>query len=164
MGIDPGRTNIGLSAINLDGDILYSAHLTTKNKEIAELMADRKYYRQSRRRYQRQKKIRRAIKCNTIKEFPNGRLLPGCKEPVFPKYIINSEARFLNRKRSSDWITPSVRQLVSVVKKIADLLPIDSIVFEVNRVGGVSSSSHNTERTVHVFGVFLNILNTQRSI
>ena len=117
--------------------MFYSAHITTRNKEIAKLMADRKYYRMSRRHYQRQKRIRRAIKCNTITEFKNGRLLPGCKKPIFPKYIINSEARFLNRKRPTGWITPSVRQLVqthlSVVRRIANLLPIDSIVFEINK-------------------------------
>ena len=43
---DPGRTNIGLAALSLKGDLLFSAKVETRNKEIAKLMDKR---RQSRR-------------------------------------------------------------------------------------------------------------------
>ena len=137
VGIDPGRKNIGISAITSNGDVIYSAHVTTRNSEIPKLMLDRKLFRHERQRHEREKRIRRAIECNTTKEFPNGRILPGCKEPILLKHIINSEARFNNRKRIKDWITPSCRQLVqthiSIIKNLAKLITIDSIVFEWNK-------------------------------
>ena len=100
-------------------------------------MAERKYNRMARRRYQRQKRVRRASKNGTTTDFPNGRVLPGCKNPIYPKYIVNDEARFLNRKRPKGWITPSVRQLVqthvSMLKEIERLMPVDAIAFELNK-------------------------------
>ena len=38
VGIDPGRTNIGLAAVRSDGMDLYRAHCETRNKEITILM------------------------------------------------------------------------------------------------------------------------------
>ncbi|MBQ7456597.1 MAG: RRXRR domain-containing protein [Desulfovibrio sp.] len=53
---------------------------------------------------------------------------------MFPKDRINSEARFINRKCGSGWITPTVRQLiqthVNIVKMVSDLVPIDEVAIE----------------------------------
>ena len=34
LGIDPGRVNIGLAAVNNDGEVLYAAQIETRNKEL----------------------------------------------------------------------------------------------------------------------------------
>ena len=137
MGIDPGRKNIGISVVTKGGQELYSAKVETRNAEISDLLKDRAKNRSNRRQHQRQKRRRRAKKCGTTTTFPNGRKLPGCEKPIYPKDIRNSEARFLNRKRTHNWITPSVRQLVhthvKLIQMVADLIPIDEIVFEVNK-------------------------------
>ena len=53
------------------------------------------------------------------------------------KFIRNTEARFCNRKRCQDWLTPTVNHLVqthlNVIKKINKYLPITDIAIEVNR-------------------------------
>ena len=46
---DPGRTNIGLAALSLKGDLLFSAKVETRNKEIAKLMEKRKQCRRASR-------------------------------------------------------------------------------------------------------------------
>ena len=50
LGIDPGRTNIGLSAVRKDtGEPVFTAQMETRNKEIPKLMRDRKAFRQKHR-------------------------------------------------------------------------------------------------------------------
>lgn len=49
LGIDPGRTNIGVAVVKVDGTAVFTAHLETRNKEIPKLMAKRKEHRQGRR-------------------------------------------------------------------------------------------------------------------
>ena len=34
LGIDPGRTNIGVAVVKTDGTAVFTAHLETRNKEI----------------------------------------------------------------------------------------------------------------------------------
>lgn len=46
---DPGRTNIGLAALSLEGDLLFSAKVETRNKEIAKLMDKRRQNRRASR-------------------------------------------------------------------------------------------------------------------
>ena len=53
LGIDPGRTNIGLAAVTDDGRCLYSAHCAARNKEVPKLMAERRQHRQASRRGER---------------------------------------------------------------------------------------------------------------
>ena len=38
LGIDPGRTNIGVAVVKEDGSCMFSAHLETRNKDIPLLM------------------------------------------------------------------------------------------------------------------------------
>lgn len=42
LGIDPGRTNIGVAVVKADGTAVFAAHLETRNKKIPKLMQDRK--------------------------------------------------------------------------------------------------------------------------
>lgn len=53
------------------------------------------------------------------------------------KFIRNTQARFCNRKRCPDWITPTVQHLVqthlNIIRKISRYLPVTDIAFEVNR-------------------------------
>lgn len=49
-GTDPGRTNIGEAVLDAGGEVLYNAHITTRNEEIPDLMAERKAHRQASRR------------------------------------------------------------------------------------------------------------------
>ena len=37
LGIDPGRTNIGVAVVKVDGTAVFTAHLETRNKEIPKL-------------------------------------------------------------------------------------------------------------------------------
>ena len=138
-GTDPGRTNIGEAVINNKGEVIYQAHITTRNKQIPKLMAERRQHRQASRRGERLKRKRRAKKAKTTtnKYNNNGRMLPGYKEPVMVKDIKNTEARFNNRKRPASWITPTVRQLiqthVNMIKKICKILPVTDWALETNR-------------------------------
>ena len=68
LGIDPGRTNIGLSAVRKDtGEPVFSAEMETRNKEIPKLMKDRKAFRQKHRSCGcRKVRQRRACAHNTI--------------------------------------------------------------------------------------------------
>ena len=45
LGIDPGRTNIGASAVTEDGESVFIAQLVTRNKDVPKLMQQRKKYR-----------------------------------------------------------------------------------------------------------------------
>ena len=137
---DPGRTNIGVAALSSAGDLLFAAVVETRNKEIKKLMADRKGHRQASRRGERKNRQRLARKYQTmVQSGMIMRKLPQYGEGSFItcKWIRNKEARFCNRKRKPDWITPTVRHLVqthlNLVKKIKRYLPISDVAFEVNR-------------------------------
>lgn len=135
-GIDPGRTNIGISVLNEDREI-FSACVETRNKEIPKLMKNRAAYRKASRAGERKVRQRRAIKAGTIFEEVQDRILPGCKEPIHNHYIKNTESRFMNRKRPVDWLTPTARQLVqthlNMVDKVCSVLPVTDWCLEYNR-------------------------------
>ena len=138
LGIDPGRTNIGLAAVTDDGTCLYAAECRTRNKDIPKLMAERRSHRQASRRGERLARKRRARAHGTVMRRGQAeRLLPGCETPVTVKDIINTEARFNNRKRLDGWLTPTARQLlqthVNLVRKIMKILPVTRICLELNR-------------------------------
>ena len=136
-GTDPGRTNIGEAVTDDKGRTVYKAHVTTRNKDIPKLMQERKQRRQSSRRGERLRRKRRARRNGTTTYFPNGRVVPGCKEPTMLKDIINTESRFANRKRPDGWITPTVRQLVqthvNMAKRICSILPVTDWTMEYNK-------------------------------
>ena len=140
LGIDPGRTNIGLCVIDKKGRVLFASDVETRNKAIAKLMLERKVHRQARRRGERLVRIRRAIRADLsgmTRATTFYRALPGCEEAVVCKHIRNQEARFLNRKRKKGWLTPTANHLllthINLVKKICKLLPVSHIVIELNK-------------------------------
>ena len=101
-------------------------------------MAERRTHRQASRRGERLARKRLARRFGTTMKRLMERKLPGYGEGVVQvKDIINTEARFNNRKRPAGWITPSVRQLIqthaNMVKRIRGFLPVDTWTLEINR-------------------------------
>lgn len=137
LGIDPGRTNIGVSCVREDGECLFSAEARTRNKDIPKLMQKRKIHRQQSRRGERLRRKRRAKAHKTLSAKNLKRVLPGCEEPLDVKDIINTEAKFNNRKRENGWLTPTATQLlrthINMVKKIGRFLPVSRVSIEVNK-------------------------------
>ena len=138
LGIDPGRTNIGLAVIDSNGDSVFAAKVITRNKDIPKLMKSRKGYRQKHRKCgRRDKRRRRARKAGTTKAPVFYRKLPGCKKPIEVHDIKNKEAKFNHRTRPEGWITPTANQLlethINVVKLVSKFLPITDIVLELNK-------------------------------
>ena len=158
LGIDPGRTNIGVAVVKANGTAVFTAHLETRNKEIPKLMQDRKKARRARRtngrrcRRQRRAKANGTISKKCVKQTTaqNGsvskrakdigvikRRLPGCEKDVLCIGIKNKETKFTNRTRPEGWLTPTANQLlqthINLVKKIQKFLPISDVVLEVNK-------------------------------
>jgi 5-methylcytosine-specific restriction endonuclease McrA len=140
LGIDPGRTNIGLAAVTGSGELLMSAVVKTRNKEIRKLMDERRAHRRASRMGERKARQRLAKRYNTmVKSGMVMRHLPQYGEDgtITCKYIRNTEARFCNRKRPDGWLTPTVRHLVqthvNAVKRMAKYLPVSDVALEVNK-------------------------------
>lgn len=158
VGIDPGRTNIGITVVRETGESVYSAHVETRNKKIPKLMQTRKQFRVERRTLKRRRKRqRRAIAANTVspkcvqaERSQSGsiskramkygvikRLLPGCETSVLCVGIKNKEARFNNRVRKTGWLTPTANHLLqthlNVIDRICQILPVSKAVLEVNK-------------------------------
>ena len=137
LGIDPGRTNIGIAVVKENGTPVMEVQVTTRNKDVPKLMAERKEHRQKHRRYTvRQVRQRRAVSSGTTSQEIIMRKLPGCEKPIQCRFIKNKEARFNNRKRPEGWLTPTANHLlqthINVVNKISKYLPISKVVLEVN--------------------------------
>lgn len=170
LGIDPGRTNIGVAVVKVDGTAVFTANLETRNKEIPKLMAKRKEHRQGRRHYRRCKRQRRAAahgtlskKCKKQDTAQGGNIskraqtigvfernLPGCENSVLCIGIKNKEARFNNRVRPARWLTPTANQLllthVNFVKKICKFLPISDVVLEINKFAFMALDNPNIQK------------------
>lgn len=138
-GTDPGRTNIGEAVIKGNGNTLYVSEVETANKDVPKHMKERASHRRTSRTGERKVRQRKAIKNNTT--FKEGeirkRILPGCKEPIENHYIINTESKFMNRKRPAGWLTPTARHLVqahlNMVDKICRILPVTDWTLEINK-------------------------------
>lgn len=158
LGIDPGRTNIGVAVVKANGTAVFTAHLETRNKEVPKLMQDRKKARRARRtngrrcRRQRRAKANGTISKKCVKQDtaqsknPSKRAkeigiikrrLPGYKKDVLCIGIKNKEAKYTNRTRPEGWLTPTANQLlqthINLVRKIQKFLPISDVVLEVNK-------------------------------
>ena len=137
LGIDPGRTNIGLAAVTDDGRCLYSAHCAARNKEVPKLMAERRQHRQASRRGERLARKRLAKCLGTTRQSVMERMLPGYGKPVQVKDIINTEARFNNRRHPEGWLMPTAMQLlqthISLVRKARKILLVTKVCLELNR-------------------------------
>ena len=136
-GTDPGRDNIGNAVVDGKGTVVYKDHVTTRNREIPKLMAARRTHRQASRRGERLARKRLARRLGTTTKKLLERVLPGCEKPVKVKDIINTEAKFNNRRRPEGWVMPTVRQLiqthVNMVRRIRKFLPVDTWTLEINR-------------------------------
>ena len=136
-GTDPGRTNIGEAVLNDKSEVVFKAHVTTRNKDIPKLISHRKDHRNASRRGERLARKRLGRRYGTTFDGMIERILPGCGKPVKVKDIINTETRFNNRKRPAGWLTPSATQLVrthlNMVKKICSILPVTDWTLEINR-------------------------------
>ena len=137
-GTDPGRDNIGNAVVDGNGTVVYKDHVTTRNREVAKLMSERRTHRRASRRGERLARKRLARRLGTTMKRLMERKLPGYGEGVVQvKDIINTEARFNNRRRPEGWITPTVRQLVqthvNMVRRIRKFLPVDTWTLEINR-------------------------------
>lgn len=171
LGIDPGRTNIGVAVVKTDGTAVFTAHLETRNKEIPKLMKKRKDSRRARRtngrrcRRQRRAKANGTLSKKCVKQTTaqNGsvskqakkigvikRHLPGCKKEVLCIGIKNKEAKFNNRTRPEGWLTPTANQLlqthINLVKKIQKFLPISDVVLEVNKFAFMRLDNPNIQK------------------
>ena len=137
LGIDPGRTNIGMATADETGRCLYSSQCETRNRVIPRLMEKRRQHRQVSRRGERLARKRLARKLGTTMRDILERMLPGCEKPVRVKDIINTESRFNNRRRRESWLTPTATQLLrthlNLVEKVCRILPISGIALEANR-------------------------------
>lgn len=137
---DPGRTNIGLAALSLEGNLLFSAKVETRNKEIAKLMDKRRQCRRASRNGERKARQRLAKKFGTM--LKAGLMMRKLPQYAADKFITchtirNTQARFSNRKRPKEWLTPSARHLVqthvNLVHLMQKYLPVTDVGLEVNR-------------------------------
>ena len=139
LGCDTGRTNIANVVIDNNGNIKYSAHIETSNKDVPKNMAERAQHRRASRQGERKRRQRRAITNNTTFKHTEvqERILPKCKKPINNKHIKNTEAKFANRKREVGWLTPTARHLLNTIVTSIDmaveLLPINTITIEVTK-------------------------------
>ena len=123
LGIDPGRTNIGLSLIDSKGRNLGSYLVETDNRDIPHNVSNKKKHRQASRWGERKRRQRRAVAHdNTLKITELYRILPGCKKAIKCKGIKNSESRFNNRKRH-----------LRIVEIMSRYYPIANVAIEINR-------------------------------
>lgn len=146
-GMDTGRENIGTASSFEDGCCVYRAEVMTNNKAIHKEMVGRKACRQSRKRYDRQKKQRKAFReDNTIRNGQDTVLrnnrecksvtvrYSGAEVPVECKVIHGQEAQFSNRKREEGWLTPSARHLIQMhvlsFERMCEILPITDFALE----------------------------------
>jgi hypothetical protein len=139
LGVDTGRTNFGIVVIEDDGDIAYSAHVETCNKDVPKHMTERADHRHESRRGERKVRQRRAIANNTTFKYGDSRqrILPKCEEPITNNYITNSEAKYANRTRPEGWLTPTANHLLhthlKAIEMVCDLLPVADITLEIPR-------------------------------
>lgn len=142
LGIDPGRTNIGLSAVREDGSPVFTAQLETRNREVPKLMKQRASHRRAHRNNGRRKVRRRRAKAastesHKCRDGQFERKLPSCEGSIVCKDIQNKKARFSNRTRPEGWLTPTATQLLrthlNVVSKVQEILPVTDAVLETNR-------------------------------
>lgn len=189
LGIDPGRTNIGVAVVKADGTAVFTAHLETRNKEIPKLMKKRKNSRRARRtngrrcRRQRRAKANGTISKKCVKQdtAQNGsvskrakkigvikRHLPGCEKEVLCIGIKNKEAKFSNRVRPEGWLTPTANQLlqthINLVKKIQKFLPISDVVLEVNKFAFMQLDNPNIQKWQYQQGPLYQKANLEEAV
>ena len=151
VGIDPGRTNIGIAVVDDGGDCKMEVKVKTRNKDIPKLMSSRKAARQRRRKCgRRDVRRRRAVKADpSRKEAVISRMLPQYKKPVLCHNIKNKEAKFNHRVREPGWLTPTANHLLqthlNVVEKTAKLVPVAGTCVEINKFAFMALDNPNVK-------------------
>lgn len=165
LGIDPGRTNIGVATRAEGGKCLFAAELVTRNKDVPKLMCNRREFRRQHRLHRRQKAQRREKSCSGTERIIR-RILPGCGEPITCKYFKNKQARFHNRKRQPGWLTPTVTHLVrthvNFVKLICKFLSVTSVVLEANKFAFMKLADPRTHGRQYQHGRCLGLVMSGR--
>lgn len=189
LGIDPGRTNIGVAVVKADGTAVFTAHLETRNREIPKLMKKRKESRRARRtngrrcRRQRRAKANDTLSKKCVKQTTAQnssvskrakeigvikRHLPGCEKEVLCIGIKNKEAKFNNRTRPEGWLTPTANQLlqthINLVKKIQKFLPISDVVLEVNKFAFMQLDNPNIQKWQYQQGPLYQKANLEEAV
>lgn len=189
LGIDPGRTNIGVAVVKANGTAVFTAHLETRNKEIPNLMKKRKESRRARRtngrrcRRQRRAKTNGTISKKCVKQDTAQsknlskrakeigvikRHLPGCQKEILCIGIKNKEAKFNNRTRPGEWLTPTANQLlqthINLVKKIQKFLPISDVVLEVNKFAFMQLDNPNIQKWQYQQGPLYQKANLEEAV
>lgn len=111
LGIDPGRTNIGIAVVKADGTAAFTAHLETRNKEIPKLMQDRKKARRARRTNGRRCRRQRRAKAN-------GTISKKCV-----KQTISSKSGFITFIRTDGLVKTNLCQGIPISQQSA-VVPI----------------------------------------
>jgi len=152
-GIDPGRTNIGACDVLENGTAVYADVTITRNKEVPQLMKKRATVRGASRRGERLARKRLAKANGTmVKDGEALRHLPGYGKNKFVrvKDIVNTQARFSNRKRSDGWLTPTASHLVNThlqgLKNRMKILPVTDVVLELNKFAFMAMDNPDIQR------------------
>ena len=189
LGIDPGRTNIGVAVVKANGTAVFTAHLESRNKEILKLMQDRKKARRARRtngrRHRRQRRAKangtiskKCVKQDTAQsKNPSKRAkeigvikrrLPGHKKDLLCIGIKNKEAKYTNRARPEGWLTPTANQLlqthINLVKKIQKFLPISDVVLEINKFAFMRLDNPNVQKWQYQQGPLYQKANLEETV
>jgi len=133
--MDTGRSFIGLTVLRKrDGKHLMSVVLTTRNKDVPKLMAERAMHRNSRRGNRRARRVRIARRNETIYNRVRFIKERGTVLGVPVKYIKKKPARFLYRKRSEQWLTPTANHLLqthlNLLTYVGKFVPISNVGVE----------------------------------
>ena len=171
LGNDPGRTNLGYCVIDSKGNILISASLFSRNKDVKKNLADRKTHRQMSRRGERKRRQRRAIACDkagTLRCTEVWRILPKTKKPVRCKAIKNQEARFSHRVRKKGWLTPTAQHLLethlNAICLLRKFVPISMAAVELNRFDFARMESPGIENWEYQQGKLAGYNNVEEAV
>jgi hypothetical protein len=131
--IDPGKTT-GIAIIKNDThEVVFQSESIIEAHKNKEKLERRKLFKQNRKKYQRQKRIRRAKKASTIFNGEKEFYYPKMNKPIKIKYIKPKEPRYLNRKNIRPY-SPTVlyfyQMLLRTTKDIMKFLPISNIKIE----------------------------------
>ena len=148
LGMDPGRTNIGVCVVDENGKPKISLNAVTRNKKIPKLMSGRREYRTKHRHLKRRcVRQRRARRAGTTGEPVIRRRLPKCDTDIECHDIKKKESGFCNKKRPEGWLTPTARHLlkthINLIRLMMKILPITDVVIELNKFDFMAMDNPN---------------------
>lgn len=148
LGIDPGCDVVGIAVRKENKEVVFTAEVHLRTREVTEKMTERRMARRNRRNYRRLRRKRRAKKAKTLFGTRQYKIA-GIKDPIECKDIKPKLIQFLHRKRTEDWLTPTARHLLeshqNLIKKIRAMLPITKVVVEYARFDNHKLSNPEVE-------------------